>query len=294
MARTDGSQAAVPFGEWPSPITAAEVARGTIRLAFPAARGGQVWWQEIRPDEDGRTTVVHRASGGRRRALPAPWNARTRVHEYGGLSYLPVPPRPGAGDGASWPIVFANFADQRLYLAGQLDTADPVPLTPEPPAPAAVTTGAADGAGGAVFAAAASYFGVADLVTFAAQTHDFESRYLDGLVGPLPGFEPVYRERSPLGHVTAATSPILLLQGLDDPVVPYQQSESLARELAERGITHACLMFEGESHGFRKAASITAALEAELSFYGQVMGFEPPGVPRIELRKAGADGGRTA
>jgi dipeptidyl aminopeptidase/acylaminoacyl peptidase len=152
---------------------------------------------------------------------------------------------------------------------------------------AAVTTGAA---GGAVFAAAASYFGVADLVTFASQTHDFESRYLDGLVGPLPGSEPVYRERSPLGHVTAATSPILLLQGLDDPVVPFYQSESLARELGERGIPYACIMFGGESHGFRKTATMIAALEAELSFYGQVMGFEPPGVPPVKIHRAGPDG----
>ncbi|MGH3159462.1 MAG: alpha/beta hydrolase family protein, partial [Streptosporangiaceae bacterium] len=145
---------------------------------------------------------------------------------------------------------------------------------------AAVTSGAA---GGRVFAAAASYCGVADLVTLAAQTHDFESRYLDGLIGPLPRFEPVYLERSPLGHVTDATSPVLLLQGQDDPIVPFQQSQGLAEELAEHGIRHAFLMFEGESHGFRKAETVIAALEAELAFYGQVFGFEPPGVPRIEL-----------
>src|SRR5580700_5745299 len=78
-----------PFGEWPSPITAAGVARGAIKLSFPSVRGGQVWWQESKPDEGGRTAVVHRAADGRRRTLPAPWNARTRVHEYGGLSYLP-------------------------------------------------------------------------------------------------------------------------------------------------------------------------------------------------------------
>ncbi|HEX4063086.1 MAG TPA: prolyl oligopeptidase family serine peptidase [Streptosporangiaceae bacterium] len=687
MARANGDQAAasqvVSFGEWPSPITAAEVARGTVRLSFPEVRGGQVWWQEVRPNEGGRTAVVHRTADGRRRVLPAPWNARTRVHEYGGMSYLPVPPEPGhagAGSGPesgpgtdeAWGIVFANFADQRLYLSRQVDTADPVPLTPpsapsaddaEPPAVryadfvlshgqdeiwcvreqyrggkvcraivavpldgsasddpaavrelvtgadffafpvpspdgsrlawicwnhprmpwdgtelrvalvengrpgpsrlvmggaresvmapvwrdesslyaisdwagwwnlyqvgiygeparallvaeeefihplwqlgarpfavlgdgrivvlhgrgdlrlgvldpetgevfdpdapftsfapmlaadgttiaavaggpdtpesvvrldavstrvealrreldvlpdvaylpvprqvelagtdgrvvhalvyppsnpdvvagpggpapyvvwvhggptsaattrldlskafftsrgigivdvnyggssgfgrayrerlrgqwgvvdvedamaaarflaeageadpgklairggsaggwtslAAVTTGAANGG---VFAAAASYCGVADLVTFAAQTHDFESRYLDGLIGPLPRFEPVYLERSPLGHVTEATCPILLLQGADDPIVPFAQSQSLAEELAAHGIRHAFLMFEGESHGFRKAESVIAALEAELAFYGQIFGFDPPGVPRIEL-----------
>ncbi|HLH58295.1 MAG TPA: prolyl oligopeptidase family serine peptidase, partial [Streptosporangiaceae bacterium] len=145
---------------------------------------------------------------------------------------------------------------------------------------AAVTTGAV---GGPVFAAAASYCGVADLVAFAGQTHDFESRYLDGLIGPLPRFEPVYTERSPLGHVTAATCPILLLQGADDPIVPFHQSQVLAAELAEHGIKHAFLMFEGESHGFRKAETLIAAFEAELSFYGQIFGFEPPGVPKVEL-----------
>jgi len=145
---------------------------------------------------------------------------------------------------------------------------------------AAVTTGAA---GGPVFAAAASYFGVTDLRTFAAQTHDFESRYLDGLIGPLPECDELYRERSPLGHVTRATCPILLLQGADDPVVPFRQSESFAAELAARGIPHAFLMFEGEAHGFRRTDTTIAALEAELSFYGRILGFDPPGITPVEL-----------
>jgi dipeptidyl aminopeptidase/acylaminoacyl peptidase len=145
---------------------------------------------------------------------------------------------------------------------------------------ASVTTGTA---GGAVFSAATSYFGVSDLTGFAKLTHDFESRYLDGLIGPLPGFEVVYAERAPLGHVTDATCPILLLQGLDDPVVPAEQSESIAAELAARGIRHAYIAFEGESHGFRRAESIMASLEAELSFYGQILGFTPPGIPAVKL-----------
>jgi dipeptidyl aminopeptidase/acylaminoacyl peptidase len=145
---------------------------------------------------------------------------------------------------------------------------------------ASVTTGTASGA---VFSAATSYFGVADLTALSAHTHDFESRYLDGLIGPLPGFEVVYAERAPLGHVTDATCPILLLQGLDDPVVPPEQSESIAAELAAHGIRHAYIAFEGESHGFRKAESIMASLEAELSFYGQILGFTPPGIPAVKL-----------
>jgi dipeptidyl aminopeptidase/acylaminoacyl peptidase len=148
---------------------------------------------------------------------------------------------------------------------------------------AAVTSGIADGN---VFSAATAYYGVADLTSFAQTTHDFESRYLDGLVGPLPGFETVYAERAPVGHVTDKTSPILLLQGLDDPVVPPEQSESIARDLAAHHIRHAYIAFKGESHGFRRAESVIAALEAELSFYGQILGFTPPGVPVVKLTDA--------
>ena len=154
---------------------------------------------------------------------------------------------------------------------------------------AAVTSGIAVLGGpngsreGGVFAAAASYFGVADLRGFAEHTHDFESRYLDGLIGPLPECEALYAERAPVGHVNDATCPVLLLQGLDDPVVPPAQSESIAADLAAHGIPYAYIAFEGESHGFRKAENIVASLEAELSFYGQIMGFTPPGVPAVPL-----------
>jgi dipeptidyl aminopeptidase/acylaminoacyl peptidase len=148
---------------------------------------------------------------------------------------------------------------------------------------AAVTTGTRRGR---VFSAAASFFGVSDLRGFAASTHDFESRYLDGLIGPLPGFETLYEERAPVGHVNALTCPILLLQGLDDPIVPPAQSESIAADLAAHGISYAYIAFEGESHGFRKAESVTAALEAELSFYGEILGFNPPGIPKSAVTTA--------
>jgi dipeptidyl aminopeptidase/acylaminoacyl peptidase len=145
---------------------------------------------------------------------------------------------------------------------------------------AAVTTGAVSDP---VFSAAVSYYGVSDLRGFADITHDFESRYLDGLIGPLPGFDTVYAERAPVGHVNKNTCPVLLLQGLEDPVVPPQQSESIAADLAAHGIRHAYIAFEGESHGFRRADSMVASLEAELSFYGQILGFSPPGVPEVKL-----------
>ena len=139
------------------------------------------------------------------------------------------------------------------------------------------------------FSAAVSYYGVSDLRALAATTHDFESHYQDGLVGPLPGFETLYEERAPIGHVTTATCPILLLQGLDDPVVPPAQSESIAADLAAHGIRYAYITFEGESHGFRKAETIATALAAELSFYGQILGFNPPDVAKIEVITPKAD-----
>jgi dipeptidyl aminopeptidase/acylaminoacyl peptidase len=149
---------------------------------------------------------------------------------------------------------------------------------------AAVTSGPAlTGVAEAVFAAATSYYGVSDLRPFAVDTHDFESRYLDGLVGPLPEAEALYTERAPVGHVSPLTCPVLLLQGLDDPIVPPAQSEAIAADLAAYGIPHAYLAFEGESHGFRKAETVIACLEAEIAFYGEVFGFTPPGVAPIKL-----------
>ncbi len=149
---------------------------------------------------------------------------------------------------------------------------------------AAVTSGPAlTGVSEAVFAAATSYYGVSDLRPFVVDTHDFESRYLDGLIGPLPEADALYTERAPVGHVSPLTCPVLLLQGLDDPIVPPAQSEAIAADLAAYGIPHAYLAFEGESHGFRKAETVIACLEAEIAFYGEVFGFTPPGVAPIKL-----------
>ncbi len=139
-----------------------------------------------------------------------------------------------------------------------------------------------------VFAAGTSYYGVSELVRFVEDTHDFESRYLDGLIGRLPEDRHVYAERAPLSHVDDLSCPVLLLQGLEDRVVPPSQSQLFADALARKGIPHAYLTFAGEQHGFRRAETIVAALEAELSFYGQVFGFTPPGVPVLPLVRAGA------
>lgn len=136
---------------------------------------------------------------------------------------------------------------------------------------------------GGTFAAGITRYGVADLRALAADTHDFEARYLDRLVGPLPESEDVYIERSPLSHPDRLHVPVLILQGADDPVVPPAQSIAVRDALAAQGVAHAYVEYEGESHGFRRASTITHAFESELSFLGQVLGFETPGVPRIPL-----------
>jgi dipeptidyl aminopeptidase/acylaminoacyl peptidase len=125
------------------------------------------------------------------------------------------------------------------------------------------------------FAAGASHYGVADLAALAADTHKFESRYLDGLVGPWPEAEAVYAERSPVRHTDGFDRPLIVLQGSEDEVVPPNQAEMIVDALAAKGVPHAYVLFEGEQHGFRRADSIVAALEAELWFYGRAFGFTP-------------------
>ena len=132
------------------------------------------------------------------------------------------------------------------------------------------------------FAAGADHFGVADLEALAAETHKFESRYLDRLVGPYPEARDTYVERSPIHHVDRFTRPLIVLQGAEDEVVPPNQSEMIVNALRARGTPVAYLLFEGEQHGFRRAENIRRALDAELSFYAQVLGFELPAEEGIE------------
>lgn len=136
------------------------------------------------------------------------------------------------------------------------------------------------------FTAGASYYGVADPALLAAETHKFESRYLDGLLGPYPEARDLYEARSPLHHADRLTTPIILLQGLEDRVVPPAQSEKMAAALKRNRVPHAYIAFPGEQHGFRDAANIVRCLEAELSFYAQVLDIpHPPDIPIIELAR---------
>ena len=126
-----------------------------------------------------------------------------------------------------------------------------------------------------VFAAGISLFGVADLELLAQDTHKFEAHYEHRMVAPYPGGAAIYRERSPIHAVDRIHCPVLVLQGLDDRVVPPEHAEGIVAALAANGIPYAYLAFEGEGHGFRGAVAIRRTLEAHLSFLGQVFGFEP-------------------
>jgi dipeptidyl aminopeptidase/acylaminoacyl peptidase len=125
------------------------------------------------------------------------------------------------------------------------------------------------------FKAGASYYGISDLEVLAHDTHKFESRYMESLVGPYPAMQATYRERSPIHFVDRLNCALILLQGLEDKVVPPSQSEMMAAAVRRKGLPVAYVTFDGEQHGFRKAESLVRALEAELYFYGQVFGFTP-------------------
>ena len=129
------------------------------------------------------------------------------------------------------------------------------------------------------FAAGASYYGISELESLARDTHKFESRYLDSLIGPYPQDRDVYRARSPIHATQQLSCPVIFFQGLEDKVVPPNQAEVMVAALREKGLPVAYLAFAGEQHGFRHAETIKRTLEAELYFYGQVLGFAPAGNP---------------
>ena len=125
-----------------------------------------------------------------------------------------------------------------------------------------------------VFQAGASHYGVSDLEALAKDTHKFEARYLDGLVGPYPERQDLYHERSPINHTEGLSCPLILFQGLEDQIVPPNQAEMMFDAVRAKGLPTAYIPFEGEQHGFRRAENIKRALEAELYFYSKVFGFE--------------------
>ena len=127
-----------------------------------------------------------------------------------------------------------------------------------------------------VFKAGASYYGVSDLKGLDLDSHKFESRYNQYLIGPAPQAQALYLARSPIHHSARLKRPMIFFQGLDDKVVPPQQSETMFKALDARGVPVAYLPLAGEGHGFRKAENIALTLQAELYFYQRVFGLAAP------------------
>lgn len=135
-----------------------------------------------------------------------------------------------------------------------------------------------------VFAGGVAHYAITDPESWAAETHDFESRYLDGLIGPLPETARRYADRSPLLHARQASGPCLMLHGLEDAIVDVGQAARFVAELDRHGKEWALLTFPGEQHGWRREETIVAVLEAELAFYGLIFGFDTPEVAPLKLR----------
>ena len=143
-------------------------------------------------------------------------------------------------------------------------------------------------AGSEVFSAGGDFYGVSDLEALARDTHKFESRYLDTLIGPYPAAKALYEARSPINHLDRFRTPLIILQGAEDPVVPPNQARMILQALRERRTPVAYLEFAGEAHGFRKSETIIAAKQAELYFYGRVLGFTPADeLPEIPIENLG-------
>lgn len=140
------------------------------------------------------------------------------------------------------------------------------------------------------FAAGASHYGIGDLAALARDTHKFESRYLERLIGPWPEREDLYRARSPLAHAERLARPVIFFQGLEDRIVPPSQTEAMVAALARRAVAHAYVAFEAEGHGFRRVENLVTALEAERWFYARVLGLEETPAPAGVILRGGPAG----
>jgi dienelactone hydrolase len=229
-----------------------------------------------------RPPLLVRSHGGPTGLASDAWNADVQFWTSRGFAVVDVNYSGSAGFGRAY----------RNRLWGQwgvLDVADCVAAVRAvvsahlaDPARVAIAGGSAGGyttlqalATTDVFAAGVSSYGIGDLELLARDTHKFESGYLDRLVGPYPDQRDLYVARSPIHHLDALHTPMLILQGTDDAVVPPAQAEAMAQAVRTRRLPLALRLFPGEGHGFRKVATRRAALAAQLSFFGQLFGFTP-------------------
>ncbi len=258
-------------------------------IEFPTAEGQKAYafyYPPANPDysaPDGETPpLLVKSHGGPTAGASAVLNLSTQYWTSRGFAVLDVDYRGSTGYGRAyrklldgkWGIAdMEDCANGALYLARQ-GLADPKRF--------AITGGSAGGYTTLCaltfrneFRAGASHFGVSDLEALALDTHKFESRYLDGLIGPYPERRDLYLERSPIHHTDQLDCPVAFFQGLEDKIVPPSQAETMTLALRAKGLPVAYIAFEGEQHGFRRAESIRRALEGEFYFYSVIFGFQP-------------------
>ena len=269
-------------------IDSARIARPEA-IAFPTTDGATayaLYYAPTSPDAQGpagsRPPLIVTSHGGPTSEASSALSLTYQLFTSRGIAVLDVDYRGSTGYGTAYRRALEGrwgIVDVDDCIAGARFLAERGDVDPER---IAVRGGSASGyttlcalAFRDDFRAGISYFGIGDLMAFARETHKFESRYLDRLIGPLPEAEAVYRERSPSLHTERFSCPVLVLQGLDDRIVPPTEAERIVDALWERRIPHAYVPFEGEGHGFRGAGAIIRSFEAELSFLGQVFGFTP-------------------
>jgi dipeptidyl aminopeptidase/acylaminoacyl peptidase len=259
-------------------------------IEFPTANGGTahaIYYApanaNVHASTDERPPLIAISHGGPTTATNATLDLRIQFWASRGFAVLDVNYRGSSGFGreyrnalrGQWGVADVEdmvHAARHLVASGRADESR---LTIRGGSAGGYTTLAALTFHPGVFKAGASYYGVSDIEVLARDTHKFEARYLDRLVGPYPEARDTYRARSPIHFVDRLACPIILFQGLEDRVVPPNQSEMMADAARAKGLPVAYLTFEGEQHGFRKAETIIRSLEAELFFYGAVFGFKP-------------------
>jgi dipeptidyl aminopeptidase/acylaminoacyl peptidase len=239
--------------------------------------------QDVEFPVDERPPLIVISHGGPTTATSATLDLRVQYWTSRGFAVVDVNYGGSSGYGRAyrellrgqWGIVdVADAVNAARYLVSE-GKADPKRLIIRGGSAGGYTTFAALTFRPEVFKAGAGYYGVSDLEALAHETHKFESRYLDSLIGPYPAMRDLYRERSPIHFVDRLACALILFQGLEDKVVPPNQSRMMADAVRAKGLPVAYLTFEGEQHGFRKAETVARCLEAELYFYGAVFGFTP-------------------